>query len=195
MNIFITTATKEKAVVFYDESAVHHIVSWSTQGTELAHVLPALYKGLEETKITWKDIASIIVVKGPGSFTGIRVAISIVNMVSYLFPHIEVYTLTTGKMFAVMDKFAHSGYVFQSFLSDYFLFDAQGDFVEKVTSAPSLEYAGERLDDVIYDHIIPTEHWNPTMLTKLEEHAEREGSMLTPFYGKDANITTPKRLP
>ena len=42
-------------------------------------VLPMIYEILEKNKITMKDINSIRVNLGPGSFTGLRVGVTIAN--------------------------------------------------------------------------------------------------------------------
>lgn len=47
-------------------------------------VLPMVEKLLEEHKLTLKNISEIKVNPGPGSFTGLRVGVSIANTLGYL---------------------------------------------------------------------------------------------------------------
>ena len=47
-------------------------------------VLPMLEKMLKEHKLDLKDLTAIDVNPGPGSFTGVRVGLSIANMLGFL---------------------------------------------------------------------------------------------------------------
>jgi tRNA threonylcarbamoyladenosine biosynthesis protein TsaB len=47
-------------------------------------VLPLIEKLLGEEKIAWNDISEIRVNTGPGSFTGLRVGISVANTLGWL---------------------------------------------------------------------------------------------------------------
>jgi|WetSurMetagenome_2_1015567.scaffolds.fasta_scaffold903872_1 tRNA threonylcarbamoyladenosine biosynthesis protein TsaB len=47
-------------------------------------VLPLIEKLLGEEKIVWSDISEIGVNTGPGSFTGLRVGISVANTLGWL---------------------------------------------------------------------------------------------------------------
>jgi tRNA threonylcarbamoyladenosine biosynthesis protein TsaB len=53
--------------------------SWSSQ-----ILLPMIWNILEKNKLSISDIAEIIVDKGPGSFTGLRVGIAVANVLGYL---------------------------------------------------------------------------------------------------------------
>lgn len=47
-------------------------------------LLPMISKILKINKISEKDITEIVVENGPGSFTGVRVGIAVVNMLGFL---------------------------------------------------------------------------------------------------------------
>lgn len=57
-------------------------------------LLPMIKEILEEEKITIRDIEKIIVVNGPGSFTGIRIGLSVVKTMGYAL-NIPVYPISS----------------------------------------------------------------------------------------------------
>jgi len=61
------------------EFVLKHLVDRKNQ-----EVLPLLEKLLKEHKLTLKDITEVKVNPGPGSFTGLRVGVSIANALGYL---------------------------------------------------------------------------------------------------------------
>ncbi len=63
-------------------------------------VLPTLKQLLEEAKITFDNIESIIVVNGPGSFTGIRIGLSIVKTIGYTL-NIPVYPISSLTLYLI----------------------------------------------------------------------------------------------
>jgi len=56
--------------------------------------IPTLISLLEENKITLDDISDIIVVNGPGSFTGVRLSVTIAKTLSYT-KKIPIRTVTS----------------------------------------------------------------------------------------------------
>ncbi|MBI5753994.1 tRNA (adenosine(37)-N6)-threonylcarbamoyltransferase complex dimerization subunit type 1 TsaB [Candidatus Peregrinibacteria bacterium] len=60
--------------------------SWPAQNNEAEKLMPAIDKLLSSKKSSLKfsDIQQIYVIKGPGSFTGLRVGITVANTIAYL---------------------------------------------------------------------------------------------------------------
>lgn len=53
-------------------------------GRELANgLLEFLEKELEFQEKSWKDVTGLVVFKGPGSFTGLRIGITVFNTLAY----------------------------------------------------------------------------------------------------------------
>ena len=67
-------------------------------------VLPLLQELMDEANITFKDIESIIVVNGPGSFTGIRIGLSIVKTLGYTL-NIPVYPISTLTLYLISSEY------------------------------------------------------------------------------------------
>ena len=66
-------------------------------------ILPLLQEMMKELCITFKDIESIIVVNGPGSFTGIRIGLSIVKILGYTLD-IPVYPISTLTLYLISSE-------------------------------------------------------------------------------------------
>ena len=66
--------------------------SWAAKNDEAEKIMPEIAKLLVKSKKTYAEIQQIIVIKGPGSFTGLRVGVTVANTISYL---------TKAKLFAV----------------------------------------------------------------------------------------------
>jgi tRNA threonylcarbamoyl adenosine modification protein YeaZ len=58
--------------------------SWTSQNDEADKLLPAIQALLEKKKTTFKDLEKIVVVRGPGSFTGLRIGVTVANTIAYL---------------------------------------------------------------------------------------------------------------
>ncbi len=78
-----TSVMKEVSVGLVIDGKTHkkRLVSDTSRAQAL---LPLIKKMLKETNLTLADIREISVVQGPGSFTGLRVGISVANMLSVL---------------------------------------------------------------------------------------------------------------
>lgn len=62
--------------------------------------VPTLEKLLNESNISTKDLTDIIVVNGPGSFTGVRIGVTIAKTLAYTL-NIPIKTITSLEMFGV----------------------------------------------------------------------------------------------
>ena len=92
-------------------------------GTSLSEeALPEIVNLFEQTKLTAKDIDKIIVVNGPGSFTGIRIGITIAKVYAWSL-NIPITTITSLEAMMLSSKSegaivpmieARRGYVFSA---------------------------------------------------------------------------------
>ena len=61
---------------------------------------------LKETNLDYKDIDRVIITKGPGSYTGIRIAMTIAKVLCSQM-HKELYTISTMQLYAGIEKQAN----------------------------------------------------------------------------------------
>lgn len=81
--LFIDTHDKNVLIILYKDSHIlvkENIIS-PNRHSEIT--MPTIEKVVTENKIDVKDLESIIVVNGPGSFTGVRLAVTIAKTMSY----------------------------------------------------------------------------------------------------------------
>ena len=79
MKLYIDTSDREKIVVGLGEKKYEEIAHDGTS----QKLLPLISEGLKKQKIDFKDITQIEVETGPGSFTGLRIGVSVANALGW----------------------------------------------------------------------------------------------------------------
>lgn len=101
MKLFIDTSERSEvkvAIVFKDK--VYKKIAKNTQSQ---NVLQLIDKLLREKKFKLRDIKEIEVKKGPGSFTGLRVGVSVANALGFALK-IPVNGKKAGEVQPIYDK-------------------------------------------------------------------------------------------
>jgi len=205
MKFFISVSSKKKIVLLANDQEILGKKTWETSGNEAAELMPALMGLLSDHGVTWDSVTKIILVTGPGSFTGLRVAVSVVNALKYSYPYLTCIPVTVGDVFSRMYP-GQDSYLFQVYGGDVFLFDAHGVFVDKYqTTLPlpflgkGMKFSGEIMENVmtvvtevgVTWHSLDMDTLSFPIVEELAKLQPGEGVIL-PFYGKGANITMPK---
>ncbi len=120
ISLFIDTSTKRLIIGIYHNNKQIYYNCENTSNDLSSKVLPCLKKTLESIKLTCQDIDNIYVVNGPGSFTGIRVGVTIAKTLAWslnkkIFPVSELMLLSTTdteKNYIVPMIDARRGYVY-----------------------------------------------------------------------------------
>ncbi|MBU1019122.1 MAG: tRNA (adenosine(37)-N6)-threonylcarbamoyltransferase complex dimerization subunit type 1 TsaB [Patescibacteria group bacterium] len=97
LTLAINTATNTTEVVFLRDGNVLKKGSWPAEANESDLLLPYLKDSLEESGLTFDDLTGLFVVRGPGSFTALRVGITIVNTLAFILK-IPIYSLKTDEI-------------------------------------------------------------------------------------------------
>lgn len=79
MKLFIDTSSNQQTIVRLDDDEI--IKDSRVQHSQV--VIPMIQELLQKKKKTMKDLTEIEVNAGPGSFTGLRVGVSIANALGF----------------------------------------------------------------------------------------------------------------
>lgn len=82
--LFVDTATKSVLLALVVDGVVTDLVCQEGQNNHSVTVLPLLDDLLKRQHLTLKDLTDLVVGIGPGSYTGVRIGVSIVKMIGYL---------------------------------------------------------------------------------------------------------------
>ena len=77
MLLAIDTATRHTSVALYDSSGVIAEATWRSDKNHSVEVMPAIASMLSRQGLTTGQLTGVAVAKGPGSFTGLRIGMSI----------------------------------------------------------------------------------------------------------------------
>jgi len=77
MLLAIDTATRYASAALYDENGLIEEQSWRSQNNHSREMLPAIDAMFRRQQLTPHHLSAVAVAKGPGSFTGLRIGMSI----------------------------------------------------------------------------------------------------------------------
>ena len=116
--LFINSATANLVVAILIDGKIAYLYDNNDDKDTSSKIMPVIDEAFKKSSITPKEIDKIFVVNGPGSFTGIRVGLTVAKVMGYSFsiPVIPVSSLEfmcSGFDFNVMGLIdARRGYVF-----------------------------------------------------------------------------------
>lgn len=102
LTLAINTASTQTAIALFEGDNLLIEKSWTSQNDEAEKLMPAIKKILKKREFA--DIGKVIVVKGPGSFTGLRIGVTVANTIAYL-NHCEIFGMDTCEyLWASLDE-------------------------------------------------------------------------------------------
>ncbi len=103
----ISTVFRETkiAIIKDDLSKVLTEKSWVSDNSEAEKLMPEIAEALKSQNLDFKDLLTQIVIKGPGSFTGLRIGIVVANTLKYLLKN-NLYSINTFEY--LWSAFAHN---------------------------------------------------------------------------------------
>ena len=90
----INTASKTTAIALIKDKKILVEKSWGSENDEAEKLMPEIAKLFKKGKLEYNDIKKIIVVRGPGSFTGLRIGVTVANTIAYL-QKLPVHSINT----------------------------------------------------------------------------------------------------
>lgn len=118
ISLCMDSAYKQLVLGLYEDDALLAGISLEAFKKQSETIFVELNKLLEQTKLDYKDIDRIVITKGPGSYTGIRIAMTIAKVLCSQM-HKELYTISTMQLYAglepsanvILDARGHRAYV------------------------------------------------------------------------------------
>lgn len=80
----IKTGSFTTEIVLFENQKILSYISYKSKNDEAEKLMPLLLKLAKNHKVQLSNIRKIYVIKGPGSFTGLRVGITVANTIAYL---------------------------------------------------------------------------------------------------------------
>ena len=162
ISLFLDTSTsrlivgiyKDKNEIYFDNSEAHNDLS--------SRVLPKIKEALESVSLTVKDIDDIYVVNGPGSFTGIRVGVTIAKTLAWslkkpIYTVSELSVLASGSKtrFTIPLIDARRGYVYAGIYNKNLKSQIEDQYIllEDLKKLVKKEYKKEDISFVSFDKL------------------------------------------
>lgn len=82
MILLLDTSTPTCRLTFID-GEWRHDVSWEAHRQLAKGLLAYINEQLSEQQRSWDDLTGLVVFQGPGSFTGLRIGITVMNSLAY----------------------------------------------------------------------------------------------------------------
>ena len=118
ISLCMDSAYKQLVLGLYEDDALLAGISLEAFKKQSETIFVELNKLLGQTKLDYKDIDRIVITKGPGSYTGIRIAMTIAKVLCSQM-HKELYTISTMQLYAglepsanvILDARSHRAYI------------------------------------------------------------------------------------
>ena len=83
MIVALRTDTKDASIWLFDGATQISVFTWQADRQLAKDLLKAIHDELQKQNCSWQDISGVAVFKGPGSFTGLRIGITVANSLAY----------------------------------------------------------------------------------------------------------------
>lgn len=102
-SLFIDTHDKDLIIALYKDGKVICEKKKESMRNHSDYTMPLIEEILIENNITVKELNEVLVVNGPGSFTGVRIGVTIAKTLAYTL-NIPIKTITSLEMYAVSEN-------------------------------------------------------------------------------------------
>ena len=152
--LLIDTHFTKVKLVLYKENNVSKIIVEESNQSHSVITMPLIEKILQDANIHVKDINQIVVVNGPGSFTGVRIGVTIAKTISYCL-NIPIKVISSLEVLACNVSNMDSTIVAFNDRNGYFVgkFDNRNKLVEDYFYLTNTDYADFKNNNVVYDNI------------------------------------------
>ena len=196
----INTALKETEICLVDGTKTIAQESWVSQNDEAEKLMPSIKKLLKASKKTFEDLEAIFVIKGPGSFTGLRIGVTAANALSYML-QIPLYTMDTFQYLWALHG-AHGSLILYAGRKEIYLQkdpDSRPILLKIEESKKEIKKANN-LFGMLHEFQEPEFEYKKAkqdlskILTKLDIKKLKKEKIVKPNYVKGPGISAPKPI-
>lgn len=160
-SILIDTHDKKVVVVLYKDGKVIDIYEEQSVNKHSVVTLPTIRSNLAKNDVLISDIKEVLVVNGPGSFTGVRIAVTIGKTIAYLL-NIPIKVIDALSIIAV-NLDTNNKYVSVVDRNGAFIgtFDSNNDLMSDIIYVNKEEYSNldnEYISDIDIDYNLVYEY-------------------------------------
>ena len=213
MNIFIDTAVRGCNVVLFDDDKILAMHQEPIERGHAEEILPIYQRLLENIEAESSDIKTVYVTVGPGSFTGLRVGLTVARFIGFSL-QVPVHGITTFQCFssgctgqgnrAILIETKRKDFYTQILDDNHKpLSEAQslsGDDVINLLQGDDVILTGDAVERFVSEFAAADYQTDPQEMFDLENIiSEIQAGMLDfmapdPFYIRDADVSQPKRI-
>lgn len=106
ISLCMDSAYKQLVLGLYKDKELLAGISLEAFKKQSETIFVELNRLLKETNLDYKDMDRVIITKGPGSYTGIRIAMTIAKVLCSQM-HKDLYTISTMQLYAGIEKQAN----------------------------------------------------------------------------------------
>jgi len=169
-----------------------------------AGIIPTIDQALKKSKAELADLKGVFVIKGPGSFTGLRVGLSVANQFAHQLK-IPITGLRTDEWWLYRTDQSDVTYLQTMNKEEVFVSKNGKTTIKSLKNVTPCTWFGQFKDEhraqlsedfkeiKKIDSIEGT--WQKVIKELADSHAERRTyDLVEPFYGKEPSITRSKKL-
>ncbi len=105
MKLFIDTSNKKFILaIVNDENSIIDFLMKDTDNDIIKNSISMIKKFVDKNKVNLNDINEYMITIGPGSFTGVKVALNIVRTINLVNPVNKIYTINTFNLIDDKEK-------------------------------------------------------------------------------------------
>lgn len=103
ITIAINSSSEPTAVAILCAGQILAEKSWSSNRDEAAKIIPAIAALLKKSHVQFRDVEKVLVINGPGPFTGMRIGVTIANAIAWATKS-KLQTATTAELLKTKGK-------------------------------------------------------------------------------------------
>lgn len=200
MFLCVDTISKTAGITISDSGSATYFPLDPMQSSE--GIIGTIDEALKRTEASLNDLEAVLVIKGPGSFTGLRVGISVTNQFAHQLK-IPIFGLRTDEWWLARSS-GKATYLQSMNKAEVYQSDGQDTSILKLTELKPCRWLGqlspehrEMLSEE-FKEISDLESiegtWQKVVARLTKKDAPRRTyELVEPFYGKVPNITVSKK--